>query len=449
MKKMICYVMIFALVISLYSGESIGYREAKALTIFDSDAFSGSNNRPGRTYYNPTGEMRGVWVCFYDFDKYHLKNKSETQFRLNADKMMKKIRNNGCNTVFFHVRSFDDAVWQSDTFKMSSYIATKRLSYDPLSILVERAHKYKLAFHAWFNPYRVTQKKILNPTLQSTQDRIVKAVNEVIQEYDVDGIQFDDYFFPYSSHKQYKKYKGISKTVKKIYVNNMVKRVRGVIKNFDSNIKFGISPAGNVELCESIGADVKTWMANDGYVDYIIPQIYWSDTYRVGKKNVKMFSKRLKQWKKLRKTPNVKLVIGLGVYKTGIYDSLDRGWKKSSKNIANQIKKTRKAKLNGYSLFAFDNLFLKSSKKEVKNMLKAIAKISLICNPIGFKAGTRRAFKASVWPYVLTQRVTWKSSNKSVAKVTKKGIVVAKKAGVCTITAKNKYTKKKIKLVIQ
>ena len=107
-----------------------------------------------------TEELRGVWIAFYEYKKAGLKNKSEAVFRKNADKLFKKIKDNGCNAVFFHVRAFDDAIWPSKNFKFSSYMGKKTPNYDPLAILVESAHKYGLKFHAWMNPYRITQKKI-------------------------------------------------------------------------------------------------------------------------------------------------------------------------------------------------------------------------------------------------------------------------------------------------
>ncbi len=125
-------------------------------------------------------EVRAVWVSFYEYEGAGLKNKGEGEFRQNADQMFRNIRDNGCNTVYFHVRAFDDAIWPSDNFDFSSYMGDDTPSYDPLAILIEAAHKYKLSFHAWMNPYRITQKKIYDPSEESTTSRILLAVREVI-----------------------------------------------------------------------------------------------------------------------------------------------------------------------------------------------------------------------------------------------------------------------------
>ena len=87
-------------------------------------------------------ETRAVWVSFYESEGVGLKNKPESTFRRNADKMFRNIRDNGCNTVYFHVRAFDDAIWKSDNFDFSTYMGDAEPDYDPLAILVETAHKY-------------------------------------------------------------------------------------------------------------------------------------------------------------------------------------------------------------------------------------------------------------------------------------------------------------------
>ena len=379
-----------------------------------------------------TEEIRGVWIAFYEYKKAGLKNKSEAVFRKNADKLFKKIKDNGCNAVFFHVRAFDDAIWPSENFKFSSYMGKKTPNYDPLAILVESAHKYGLKFHAWMNPYRITQKKIYNPAKKSTTSRIMLAVREVIDNYPVDGIHFDDYFYPGSGHKQYKKYASLSNKQKKANVNKMVQTVYGNIKAQNPNLLFGISPAGNVEYCESLGADVKTWMKGPGYVDYIVPQIYWSNSYRVGKKMVRMFDNRFAKWKRLNKG-NIPMYIGLALYRGGMKDASDRGWRKSKKIIASQISKIRRSeKANGYILFSYESLYKKTCRYEVKNMLARIARIKVTKVNTD---GTIR-LKTTVWPARLRQTVTWKSSNPSIASITNKGRIRVKQNGIVKFTVK-------------
>ena len=389
-----------------------------------------------------TEELRGVWVAFYEYKKAGLKDKSEKVFRKNADKLFQKIKSNGCNAVFFHVRAFDDAIWLSDNFKFSSYMGKKKPNYDPLAILVESAHRYGIQFHAWMNPYRITQKKIYDPSKKDTTSRILLAVREVIDNYPVDGIHFDDYFYPGKGHKQYKKYASLSNKQKKTNVNNMVKKVYISIKEQNPKLLFGISPAGNVEYSESLGADVKTWMKAPGYLDYIVPQIYWSNSYRTGTKTVRMFDNRFAKWKQLNKG-NIPMYIGLALYRGGMRDASDRGWRKSKKVIASQISKIRRSqKTNGYILFSYESLYKKTCRYEVNNMLSRIAKIKVK----KVKTGETTRLQTTVWPSRLGQSVVWKSSNPSVASITNKGTIRVKKAGIVKFTVQKAGKKVSIKV---
>lgn len=379
-------------------------------------------------------EVRAVWVSFYEYEGAGLKNKPESTFRKNADKLFKNIRDNGCNTVYFHVRAFDDAIWKSDNFEFSTYMGAEP-DYDPLAILIEAAHKYKLSFHAWMNPYRITQKKIYDPSLSSTNSRILLAVREVIDGYDVDGIHFDDYFYPSKGHKQYSKYSSLSQSKKKNYVNQMVRSVYNAVKQKSPSLQFGISPAGNVENCEAIGADVKTWLSVPGYVDYIVPQIYWSNAYMLNGKFTKLFDQRLRQWKKLN-TANIPMYIGLGLYRGGMRDSYDIGWKRSSKVVASEISKTRRSdKVSGYALYSYESLYKSSCRKEVKNLLSRISTVKISSGSKTLKRGSTLKLNAAVWPLRLGQSVTWKSSNRKIATVSRKGIVRARKKGTVKIYA--------------
>lgn len=403
---------------------------------------------PGREIQAGDMEVRAVWVSFYEYEGAGLQDKTETTFRKNADRLFRNIRDNGCNTVYFHVRAFDDAIWPSDNFNFSSYMGTAAPEYDPLAILVESAHKYGLSFHAWMNPYRKTENKIYDPSKEATQSRILLAVKEVLDRYPVDGIHFDDYFYPSASHKQYKKYKSVSKEEKMMHVNALIQNVYNMVKAKSSTLQFGISPAGNIDNCEAMGADVKTWMSQPGYIDYIVPQIYWSNSYLLSGKRVKLFNQRLKQWTKWN-TLGIKMYVGLGLYRGGMRDACDLGWKKSSRVIANEIGKLREnTKISGYSLFSYESLYKESCQKEVKNMLKKIAVIRITGGRKQMAVGSRLSLTAVVWPVRFGRSVTWSSSNKKIAEVSKKGVVKAKKPGTVKIYARKGNKRATLKIQI-
>ncbi len=309
-------------------------------------------------------DMRGVWVAFVDYKNMGLYNKSEAVFRANASKMFQNFKKDKINTVFFHVSPCNDAIYPSDYLKWSKYMFKKAPSYDPLKILIETAHENDISFHAWLNPYRKKMGVSYNPGKESSVDRILDIVNEIVENYDVDGIHMDDYFYP--SNGQFAK---VSVKKRKKNVNSMVRQVYQTIKEKDEDILFGISPAGNISYAESIGCDLETWLSNDGYIDYIVPQIYWSDNYLLNGKKTKLYSQRLKEWKEIDRN-NTPMIIGLALYRAGMSDSVDKDWKKKKNIIVSQIKKEKAAGCQGFVLYSASYMNNRSGKKEMKNYRK-------------------------------------------------------------------------------
>lgn len=236
-------------------------------------------------------------------------------------------------------------------------------NYDPLEILVEKAHKYNMSFHAWLNPYRKKMGVIFNPGKTSSTNRIVRITKEILQNYEVDGIHFDDYFYP-SRSKGAQFYK-VSVAKRKKVINNMVKKIYKTVKSYNKNLLFGISPAGNIEYAESLGCDLKSWLSKDGYIDYIIPQIYWSDQYRLSGKTVKMYSNRLNEWLDLNEN-DTPMFIGLALYRAGSRSSSDLGWSRKNNNIVTQIRQLKREGCEGFVLFSSSYLYKSVTQKEVR-----------------------------------------------------------------------------------
>lgn len=338
-------------------------------------------------------EVRGIWFSFCDFKTLGLYNKSEKTFTRNLDKALNRAKYQGCNTIYWHARAFDDATWKSRTFKASAYLTSKAstkktasrvYSYDPLKIVVREGHERGLKVHAWLNPYRITYSRFLNPKSKRSTSRINRAVNE-LKAYSLDGIHFDDYF--YHSTRYYRtpakgqtyriSVRGSdtagtpSARVRRACVNRMV---RTTYKNVHKKKGwvFGISPQGNYENCMSGGCDVKTWLQSKKakYVDYLVPQIYWTDNWGSSGRT-KMFTTRLNLFKKLNKR-NVDMYIGLALYRTGKKAGDDRGWGWRSTNLRTQVKKMRAAKLEGYVLFTSADLYRSGAQKELKNLRRYV-----------------------------------------------------------------------------
>ncbi len=289
-------------------------------------------------YGVPKREFRSAWVAtVWALDWPRDANDNEAN-SMNAEvqkasmiRMLDSLKRNNFNAVNFQVRSMCDAMYKSSYEPWSSYLTGTRgrtPSYDPLQFVVEECHKRGMECHAWVNPYRFStgsnwttaadeelkasghlltygSTTILDPAQQWTIDRIVNVCREIISNYDVDGILYDDYFYPdgipsnntaddYTEWQQ----SGTSLSIgdwRRDNVNRMVKAVYDMIQTVKPWVRFGISPAGvactssslaakyGVEPCPSgtsdwqysgIFSDPLAWISSQS-LDYISPQVYW------------------------------------------------------------------------------------------------------------------------------------------------------------------------------
>jgi len=423
-----------------------------------------------------SSEVHGMWIAFCDFSSLGLYDKAETSFTENLDRALNKAKYYGTNTIYFHVRAFDDAAWKSKTFKASKYLtpaASSRktafstyntLGYDPLAIVIREAHERGLKIEAYMNPYRITYSKFLDPKSPYSTSRINKAVDE-LQAYDLDGIHFDDYFYhstnkyisPYASTYDKIDPAGVStesrpsESKRRTYVNAMVRSVySNVHRSSDWSIagtrKFGISPAGNVGNALAGGASVKTWLSHTGYVDYVAPQLYWTDNWGHRGKT-KMYTVTLEQWTDLHTNKDVSLYIGLASYKAGVYSYYDRGWGWRNTNLRTQVKKLRAEGCSGYILFEARDLYRTKAKTELyklKGLVKPIyaSSISFVYpNKTGY---TGKAVTAKLRWYPADSNpksVVYTSANRKIATVSSRGRVTGRIPGKTTITAKTRNGK--------
>lgn len=314
-------------------------------------------------------EMKAVWISYLDIQE-SLKDKNKSDFKKQANSMFESIKNKGLNTVIIQVRAFSDAIYPSSYYSWASYITSNSggPGYDPLEILVDAAHDNDLSIQAWINPYRTSSAGVANPGSSSVINKIVNGVAEIVKNYNVDGIHFDDYFYASTDTT--------SQSTKMKNVNKMVKKVYAKIKSIDSNVVFGISPQGNMDNAKAVGCDIDTWLSKSGYIDYICPQLYWSDNYVTSSGTTKMFTERLNQWVAANKG-NKTMYIGLALYKAGTSSSstwgTDAGWGNSTSNLTSQYSKAISVGADGYAVFRYDYLFTSAGKKEMAN-LKNVSK---------------------------------------------------------------------------
>lgn len=303
-------------------------------------------------------DIRAVWISYLDYA--NLKDNSQDEFINNVNSMFDNVLNRNLNTVIVQVRAFSDAIYPSDYYGWCSYITSNGSGpgYDPLAIMIESAHARGLRIEAWINPYRISLSESYDPGDPAVKELVLAGVDEVVRNYAVDGIHFDDYFYRNGDPTPIDE--------KQQNVNELIRNVYSRIKSLNSNVKFGISPAGNIDNCRGAGADVDTWLSESGYIDYIMPQLYWTDQYG-NDGNITMFSDRLWQWKSLIHN-DVSLMVGLALYKVEGKPDNDPGWSWSNSNLSEQVGKASSAGAVGYSLFRYDFLNYPSTQEELNNL---------------------------------------------------------------------------------
>lgn len=257
----------------------------------------------------PKKEMRAVWITtVWELDWPQGKYDVAAQKQLYID-FLEKFQALNINAVFFQVKGMGDAFYASSYEPWSEAITGTRgqdPGYDVLRFLIEEAHKRNIEFHAWMNPYRIDTRagsgtpfaalhpsvnpdwvlnldkiQIYNPALPEVRQRLVDIVKELITKYEVDGIHFDDYFYPAGEtipdeeeYAQYGKPYSSVADFRRANVNEAIEAVHDVIVATKPEVVFSVSPAPNEDYnYNTLFADVVKW-CKSGWVDVIIPQLY-------------------------------------------------------------------------------------------------------------------------------------------------------------------------------
>ncbi len=355
-------------------------------------------------------EFRAVWISYLDLQKYDFGNEEKFTEEIKAD--FKYISDFGLNTVIVQVRPFADAVYLSNIFPWSNYVSENKPIFDPLSIMLDIAELFDLSFHAWVNPYRISNNSnyekldsdspalkfienktsdviisekgiYFNPASLAAQKIIINGIRELIENYSVDAIHIDDYFYPTTSEAfdadSYKEYESSGGKLtlsdwRRENVNSLISGIYSVIKGYDKRVLFGISPGGNIGYnYNNLYADVKKWCSCSGYIDYIIPQLYFGFD-----NTTKPFCSTADEWAEITKGSDVDLYCGLALYKVGLVDEFcadDKSkneWIDNDDIIKRQIEYIRQNKsFGGFSLYSLRNLSDstdKNSKIELQNL---------------------------------------------------------------------------------
>lgn len=290
--------------------------------------------------------QKATWLPYVEFTEC-MQGKSKEEFSAAITELLEEQAIRGINTIYFHVHPEGDAYYKSEIYPCGAFIDG---DYDPLQIVLDIAHSMDISVHAWINPYRmqtiekmetlpddfiikqwinsnnpmvrqVGNRWYLNPAYDAVTNLICDTAKEIMENYDVDGIHIDDYFYPDTAPEfDIEAFEADGSTDlaewRRDNITSMVQALYNTVKEYDSRLKFGISPQGNIDSDYNTQyADVELWTANQGYADYIVPQIYYGFANEVCP-----FTETLERWEKLAQNGEVSLVIGLAEYKINKFD---------------------------------------------------------------------------------------------------------------------------------
>ncbi|GAA3729453.1 glycoside hydrolase family 10 protein [Salinactinospora qingdaonensis] len=315
---------------------------------------------------HPKRQLRGVWIATVrniDWPSEPGLSVATQKDELRAQ--LDRAKNLGLNAVFFHVRPTADALYESELEPWARYLTGtqgKDPGYDPLSFAIDEAHARGLELHAWFNPYRVgwqdpdlanlteDHPARRNPDWLITHDSqgwldpgnpdvrawVNDVVLDVVERYDIDGVHFDDYFYPYPA--QGEKFdddasfaahgSGFDSRAdwRRHNVNTLLAELHEGINAAKPWVRFGVSPFGiwrnsrsdasgsdtrGLQSYSALYADTRAWI-QEGSLDYVVPQLYWYRGFELAD-----YETLVPWWADEVAGTSVDLYIGQAAYKVG------------------------------------------------------------------------------------------------------------------------------------
>ncbi|WP_304455210.1 glycoside hydrolase family 10 protein [Nocardiopsis sp. YSL2] len=313
----------------------------------------------------PKRQLRAEWIAgVYNIDWPSRAGLTAEQQRAELTELYDQARDDGLNAVFVQIRPTADAFWPSPHEPWSEWLTGEQgrdPGYDPLAFAVAEAHERNLEFHGWFNPYRVAMhddpsrlaedhparlhpdwvfdyggRLYYDPGVPEVRAFVVEAMMDAVENYDLDGVHFDDYFYPYPVAGQeipdqdtFDEYGGGSDDIgdwRRENVDRLVREMDEAVHDAKPHVKFGVSPFGiwrnagsdpagsdtnGFESYDGIYADSRRWVAQ-GWVDYINPQVYWEIGLPVAD-----YAVLVPWWEDVVADTDVQLYIGQAAYKAG------------------------------------------------------------------------------------------------------------------------------------
>lgn len=333
----------------------------------------------------PQREMRGLWVATVNnIDWPSSPGLSTDALEREARTIVTRAKEMGLNAIFLQVRPSSDLIYPSQYEPLTTYLTgeTNNLpeGYDVLKYWIELAHENGIEIHAWLNPFRVTpkadfatasnhiknthpdwaityaEKQYLNPGLPQAREYVLNIIRDLVSRYDVDGIHFDDYFYPYpvkgesfndsESYSKYNPYQLSLSDWRRKNVSEVIDSVSSLIKSIHPHVKFGVSPFGvwrnksddkrgsdtraGITDYDVLYADIMEWIDN-GWLDYVAPQIYWESGNKAAD-----FDKLFTWWADACKD-KTQVYVGHAIFKINAYG---KPWENSNE-MPSQINKVR------------------------------------------------------------------------------------------------------------
>lgn len=304
----------------------------RALIVFILVLFGGASSASTQIQH----EFRGAWLTTYANIDWPSNKRSSVEVK-KAELLSYLDQFEACNlnAVFFQVRPAADAFYQSHLEPWSEWMAGKQgkapaEGFDPLGFMVEECHRRGMELHAWINPYRAVssiqysdisnehpskthpewcfdygKSRYFHPGLPAVRAHLQEVVVDILEHYDVDGIHFDDYFYPYSikgeeipDQDHYAAYASEGQSLedwRRHNIDLLIQETQATIRSVDPLVKFGVSPLAiwrnqktdptgsqtstSQTSYDNLFADTKKWV-DSAWVDYMVPQLYWSTSHK-------------------------------------------------------------------------------------------------------------------------------------------------------------------------
>ncbi len=299
----------------------------------------------------PDGYVRAVWLSQFDLHPLYRdggKQRDKADFRTLIEQLCRTLVRDGFDTVFLQLRPNGDSLYESEVYPLSKYVAGVyggSIDYDAVGVVVEAAREYGLSVHGWINPFRlVTPEEMaliptgyavrdwydaksgqvkewedrlyLDPSYPEVRELIAEGAAEILQKYDLDGIHLDDYFYP-TTDEGFDRAEFLQSgqadlgDFRRSNIDKTISLLYQTVHTFGADKLFGVAPAGNLySLANGCYADARKWGSEDGYVDYLLPQLYF------GFENAYCpFETILADWEDAVSNPNVRLWVGLDAAK--------------------------------------------------------------------------------------------------------------------------------------